>query len=174
MNTQRRTVSIATCGMVLVSLSAARFVAAPPHASFSSRNAPAACTFLGTGDATTALGVPSQPGKQFIDSTGCVWSNDPAASDSSRRVILNTHSPASFGFAAHPAITTIRIEPVAGIGDDAFYQIYPGDASPFIWVRKGTVTFSIRILTRIDPSPFTRDQEKAKEAVLAKAAVAKI
>lgn len=32
MNTQRRTVSIATCGMVLVSLSAARFVAAEPHA----------------------------------------------------------------------------------------------------------------------------------------------
>lgn len=174
MDTQRRSISIATFGVVLVSLSAARSVAAGSHVPSSARNVPVACTLLTAGDATTALDVPSQPGNQFVDSAGCVWSNDPAASDSSRRVILNTHSPVAFHFAMHPAITTIKVEPVAGIGDEAFYQIYPGDASPFIWVRKGTVTFSIRILTRLNPSPFTNDQEKAKEAVLAKAAVAKI
>lgn len=174
MHAQRRTISIATCGLALISLSAARFVAVESHASPSARNAPVACTLLGTGDATTALGVPSLPGKEFMDSTGCEWSNDPAASDSSRRIFLNTHSPMSFHYAEHPAIKTITVEPVAGIGDEAFYQIYPGDASPFIWVRRGTTTFSIRILTRLKPSPFTNDQEKAKEAVLARAAVAKI
>jgi hypothetical protein len=41
-------------------------------------------------------------------------------------------------------------------------------------VRKGTSVFSIRIITRLDPKPFTLDQEKAKDAVLAKAAVAKL
>jgi len=41
-------------------------------------------------------------------------------------------------------------------------------------VRKGDVTFSIRILTRLKPKPFTLEQEKAKELVLAKAALAKL
>jgi hypothetical protein len=154
--------------------SAARFVAPVSHASSSTRPAPVACTLLGTADATTALGATSLPGKELIDATGCMWSHDPAASDSSTRIALNTHSPVAFHAAAHPAITTITIEPVAGIGDEVFYQIYPGNASPFIWVRKGTTTFSIRILTRLDPKPFTNDQETAKLAVLAKAAVAKL
>ena len=97
-----------------------------------------------------------------------------AASDSSRRVALVTHTPRSFDAAKHPAITTIKIEPVAGIGDEAFYQIYPGDSPTFIWVRKGNAVISIRIITRLKPMPFTIEQEKAKEAALAKAAVAKL
>jgi hypothetical protein len=103
-----------------------------------------------------------------------VWSNDPAASDSSRRVTLVTHSLASFRAAAHPAITTIKIESVSGIGDEAFYQIYPKDAPPFIWVRKGNTAFDIRIITGLKPRPFTVEQEKSKETVLGKAAVAKL
>lgn len=85
-----------------------------------------------------------------------------------------TRSLRSFQAAMHPAITTIKIEPVSGIGDEAFYQIYPNNQSPFIWVRKGNDTFVIRILTQLKPKPFTIDQEKAKEAVLAKAAVGKL
>ena len=136
--------------------------------------APPACTLLSPADVTKALEKPSQPGKQFMDETGCIWSDDPAASDSSRRVAVNTHSLRSFNFASHPAITTIKIESVSGIGDEAFYQIYPNNQSPFIWVRKGNNTFSIRILTGAKPRPFTIDQEKSKEAVLAKAAVSKL
>jgi len=74
----------------------------------------------------------------------------------------------------HPAITTIKIEPLSGIGDEAFYQVYPNDQSPFVWVRKGNTVFDIRILTRMKPKPFTIDQEKSKEAVLAKAAAARL
>jgi len=133
-----------------------------------------ACTLLTTADATKALEVPSQPGKELVDSTGCVWSNDPAASDSSRRVTLVTHSLTSFRAAMRPAITTIKIETVSGIGDEAFYQIYPNDQSPFIWVRKGNTAFDVRILMRLKPRPFTIEQEKSKDAVLAKAAVAKL
>jgi hypothetical protein len=73
-----------------------------------------------------------------------------------------------------PAIPTITIEPISGIGDEAFYQIYPKDQSPFIWVRKGNTAFAIRIITWLKPKPFTTEQEKSKEAVLAKAAVAKL
>src|SRR5262249_59103164 len=109
-----------------------------------------------------------------VDSTGCVWSHDPAASDSSCRVALSVRSVRSFQIAMHPAITTIKVEPISGIGDEAFYQIYPNDQSPFIWVRKGNDAFAIRVLTRLKPKPFTLQQEKAKLAALAKAAVAKL
>ena len=156
-------------GFLLLSLAAARFDAA-------AQANPEACTLLSAGDASKALEASSLAGKRLMpaDPTGCIWSADPAASDSSRRIAVNTHTVRAFQFAMRPAITTIKVEPVSGIGDEAFYQIYPGDASPFIWVRKGDKTFSIRILTRLKPKPFTLDQEKAKEAVLAKAAVARL
>jgi len=168
MDAQRRVIFIAACGLLLGSVSATRF-------GVTGSLAPAACTLLTAGDATKALEVQSVAGKEDgMGPTGCIWSNDPAASDTSRKVALNTHSPRAFEIAKKPAITTIKIEPVSGIGDEAFYQIYPNDQSPFIWVRKGDVTFSIRILTRLKPKPFTLEQEKSKEAVLAKAALAKL
>jgi hypothetical protein len=53
--------------------------------------------------------------------------------------------------------------------------VYPKGQSPFIWVRKGNTAFDVRIITRLKPEPpFTIEQEKSKEAVLAKAAVAKL
>jgi len=174
MHTQRRIISIATCGFLLVSISATRFTGAASHASPPTVGSPVACTLLTTADATTALEVSSQPGKELVNSTGCVWSHDPTLADSSRRVTLVTHSLASFQAAMHPAITTIKIEPVSGIGDEAFYQLYPKDQNAFIWVRKGANAFDVRIITRLKPKPFTTEQEKAKEAVLAKAAVAKL
>jgi hypothetical protein len=173
MNTQRQITSIATLGLLVGSTSAARFVAADSHAPSTVQGAPAACTLLTTADVTKALEAPSQPGKTDVGPTMCIWSNDPAASDSSRKVAVNTHSPRSFQFAKSPKIT-IKIEPVSGLGDEAFYQIYPHDQSPFIWVRKGNNAISIRILIGSKSKPFTLDQEKAKEAVLAKAAVAKL
>ena len=163
MHSQRRLASILTVALLLVSITAMRVAA------------PAACTLLTTADASTALEKPSQPGKEFAGPTSCQWSNDPAASDSSVRVTLNTHSVRSFQIAMHPAITTITIEPVSGIGDEAFYQIYPNGQTPFIWVRKGDNTFDVRIITRLKPKPpFTNDQLKSKIAVLAKAAVGKL
>lgn len=160
MRVPRRILTVVTVGPLLFSLS---------------RRAPAACTLLSAADATKALEMPSQPGKEFSGAATCMWSNDPAASDSSRRVALVTHSVAAFKYAMHPAITTIKIEPVSGIGDEAFYQIYPNNQSPFIWVRKGDNVIDIRILTRRKPQPpFTEEQEKTKEAALAKAAVARL
>jgi hypothetical protein len=62
---------------------------------------------------------------------------------------------------------------VSGVGDEAFYQIYPKGQSPFIWVRKGSKAFSIRILGTKTNS-FSIEQDKAKELALAKVAVAKL
>jgi len=166
MKTQRRLISIAASGFLLLSLSAVRFEAG--------RAAPAACSLLTAADASKALEQTSLPGKPLTngDPTGCIWSADPAASDSSRRVALVTVSVRAFQIAMHPALAKIKVEPVSGIGDEAFYQIYPD--SPFIWVRKGDKAITIRILTGYKPKPFTNDQEKVKLVPLAKAAVAKL
>lgn len=172
MTTQRRIISIAGSGLLLLTMSAARFAGGRSHDLSSPRVAPEACSLLSGADASRALEVSSVSSKRLMDSdpSACVWSNDPAASDSSRRVVVVTHTPRAFQAALHPAITTIKVEPVSGIGEE--YQIYPKD-SPFIWVRKGNTAISIRVMTR-KPSPFTVDQAKAKVAVLAKAVVAKL
>ena len=165
MNTNR---IAATTLLLFLSTSAARF------------NAPVqkevdACTLLTVGDASKALEQSSQPGKRLVESspTGCMWSADPKMSDSARKIAVNTHSQRAFEFAKKPAITTIKIEPVSGVGDEAFYQIYPKGASPFIWVRKGSNAISVRMLGT-STNRFSVEQEKAKELALAKAAVAKL
>jgi len=136
---------------------------------------PDACTLLTNADAAKALEVPTVTTSYMVpgSTAGCFWSNDPKASDTSRKVGLNTHTPRAYQFAKQPAITTIKVEAVPGVGDDAIYQIYP-QGHPFIWVLKGQTAISIRILTIDKPRPFTDAQEKAKLLVLAKAAVAKL
>jgi len=166
--TTNRIASAATALLLVLSTSAWRFVA-------TNQNSLEACPLLTTADASKALEQSSQPGKRYMDSdpTFCMWSADPKMSDSARKVAVNTHSQRAFEFAKKPAITTIGIEPVSGLGDEAFYQIYPKGQSPFIWVRKGSKAFSIRILGTKTNS-FSIEQDKAKELVLAKVAVAKL
>ena len=179
MNTQRRIISIAGCALLLISISAKRFVVGDARVPTAARAEPEACSLLSPADASAALEVKSLPGKRITDSDpkGCIWS-DPGASDSSRRVALVLVSLNSFHIANRPAVATI--EKVTGIGDEAFYQAYPNSSktlppsSPFLWVRKGNSAFSLRILTRLKPKPFTIEQEKTKEAALAKVAVAKL
>jgi hypothetical protein len=175
MDTRRRIISITSCGLFLLSIAATRFVPAASRVASPQSSAPEACTLLTNADASTALEVSGATGKRIMADvpTMCVWSNGPAL-DSSRRVALVTVSLGQFQAAKHPAITTITVEPVPGVGDEAFYQIYPHDQSPFIWFRKGNTAVSIRILTKRKPAPFTDEQEKSKLAVLAKAAVAKL
>lgn len=174
MDTRLGTISIAVCGLLYLSISAARFTGAGSDVS-PTRTEPEACSLLTKADASKALEVSNVSSKRIVDADpkGCVWSNDPAASDTSRRVLLVTHTLRAFDAAKHTVITTIKIEPVSGIGDEAFYQVYPSDG-PFIWVRKGNVAISIRIVTGAKPRAFTDEQDKAKEVVLAKAAVAKL
>lgn len=135
-----------------------------------------ACSLLSVAEASKALEQSSLPGKRMVESspTGCIWSADPKASDSSRKIGLNTHTPRAFQFAKSPAIKTIKIEPVSGLGDEAFYQLYPAPADPFIWVQKGGTAISIRIIGGTKENRFPLEQNKSKLLALAKAAVAKL
>lgn len=174
MRTKRPLISIALSGLCLVVLAAMPFAPSGLAALARARSATNACTLLTAADASKAMEKASQPAKQFMDSTGCFWWSDPAEHDTSRRVAVNTHSVRAFGFAKTPAITTIQVVPVSGVGDEAFFQIYPNNQNPFIWFKKGNLAVSIRIITRLDPKPFTLEQEQAKLNALAAAAVAKM
>jgi hypothetical protein len=69
--------------------------------------------------------------------------------------------------------TQLKPEPVSGIGDEAYYEVFGSD-SPLLVVRKGSSAFNIRILNGLASKPFAVGEVKAKEADLAKAVVAKL
>src|ERR1041385_4045949 len=150
-------IATAAAGLLLiVSITAAPSSALP-------QKAIEACTLLTVGDASTALEQTSKPGKRMMEASpdGCIWSADPAASDTSRKLAVNTHSVRAFGIAKAATVPTIKVEPVGGVGDDAFYQIYPAPHGPFIWVRKGNETFSITIIGT-KANQFSLEQGKSK------------
>jgi hypothetical protein len=153
--------------LLLLSIAAARFAAQSQGIE--------ACTLLTVGEVSKALEQSSKPGKRMVEASpdGCIWSADPAASDTSRQVALNLHTPRAFMIAKSPAITTIKIEVVSGVGDEAFYQIYPAPRDPFIWVRKGKNAISIKIMGT-KANQFSVEQDKSKLLTLAKSAVAKL
>jgi hypothetical protein len=122
---------------------------------------------------SAALEVKTLPGKPPLPSAPklCVWSDNPDGSIGNRRVTLSLISRAAFDIVkSNPRI---KIEPVSGIGDEAYYQAFGSD-SPLLVVRRGSSAFNVRILNGLKFKPFALAQVKAKEADLAKAALAKL
>lgn len=168
MNTRRIVTSLGASTVLVVSMSAARFGAAPAEME--------ACSLLTAANASAAIEVPSGPGKRITESDpkGCVWSG-PGDPDTSRHVTLVLVNVRQYQMAYQSKAPGFTAEPVSGVGDEAFYQLLPkNNTEPLIWVHKGTGAISIRVITVQKPSPFTIDQVKAKELALAKAAVAKL
>ncbi len=134
---------------------------------------PDACSLLTEAQVTAALEVKSLPGKPPLPNvhTLCMWSDDPKGAISNRRVTLSVMRRAAFDLGK--GMTRLKVEPVSGIGDEAYYEIF-GSESPMLVVRKGDSAFNIRILNGLKFKPFAVAQVKAKEADLAKAAVAKL
>jgi len=151
-------------GVVLV------FTGGPSAASARPVDATDACTLLTLQQVSAALEVTSQAGKHISPTitTSCIWSDDTAASVDHRRATLSIMRPQ--GFDMPRSSGAMKTAPAQGIGDDAYYLLF-GSASPQLMVRKGGVQFSVRILNGFKFKPFTFDEEKAKEATLAQAAL---
>jgi len=154
---------------------------APNHAtrdllSFARAHAdPDACALLTETDVSAALEVKSLAGTHLVQSSTkvCSWSDVAGNDINHRRVILSVTSASAFN-ALKSQTGIMTMEPVSGIGDDAFYEIPKSSESPFLYVRKGDVAFSVRILNGLKLKAFTRDEEKTKEAALAKAAAGRL
>src|SRR5262249_29392298 len=108
---------------------------------------PDACALLTETDVSTALEVKSLPGTHLVQSSTkvCTWSDVAGTDINHRRVLVSMTSTAAFNV-VKSRTGPITIEPVSGIGDEAYYQIPKSSESPFLFVRKGSAAFSVRIL----------------------------
>ncbi|HEX8942419.1 MAG TPA: hypothetical protein VF785_04720 [Gemmatimonadaceae bacterium] len=134
-----------------------------------------ACALLTADETSKALEVTSLPGKRLVASSPkvCIWSDDPNHGAGSRRVTVSIMTAAAFAIGKSGADKRVTIEPASGIGDEAYYELFKSD-SPFLVVRKGGTAFNLRILNGLKLKAFTLEQEKAKEADLAKAAASRL
>ena len=134
---------------------------------------PVACSLLTEAQVDAALEIKSLPGKPPVPTAPqlCMWSDDPKGGVNNRRLTLSLKTVAAFDMGK--SITQLKLEPVSGIGDEAYYEVFSAD-SPLLAVRKGSSAFTIRILNGLNFKPFAADEVKAKEADLAKAVVAKL
>jgi hypothetical protein len=148
--------------ILLFSIAAVRFTPAQKGA----------CSLLSTADASAALGQTSLPGAPEFG-TGCVWSPQSPPRDTSRQLHVEYHTIRAYDIAKHGNILT-KIEPVGGVGEDAFYQLYPKGGSPFLWVKKGDQSISIRVSTGTKVPLFSESEFKSKLLALGKTAVAKM
>jgi hypothetical protein len=140
------------------------------------RTAPDACSLLTPSDVSTAIESTSLPGKRLFPTNPafCMWSDSPINAVTNRRVTLEILKPNAYDVAKGSGNGT-KVEPVAGIGDDAYYlESIKSSQPPYLYVRKGRTDFQVRILNGLNFKAFTLAQEKAKEADLAKAVAAKL
>jgi hypothetical protein len=170
--TQGHVIPLAACALFLLvasidSASAADRALAQPAADVD------ACALLTTAEVSNALGVTSLAGARLVASSpkACIWSDDPKHGFDHRRVTLSILGLP--GFQVGKSNTRIAIEPASGIGDEAYYELFKSD-SPFLVVRKGNTAFSLRVLNGLKLKAFTLDEEKSKEADLAKAAASRL
>jgi len=147
--------------------------AAVDAASLTMAAASDACALLTTDEASAALEVKSLAGRPVIagNSTLCIWTDSATDSVDHRRITLAiANSTTSFSMAKASGV--IPTETASGIGDEAYYALPKGE-SPILRVRKSSSAFTLRILNGLKLTALTVDQVKAKEATLAKAAVAR-
>ena len=137
--------------------------------------APDACSLLTEAEVSAAIEVKSLPGKRAVESSPalCIWSDDASAGVNNRRVTLSITKTIGFD-AAKSNLRSLTIEPVSGIGDDAYYEIFKTRETPILAVKKGSTAFVIRILNGLKLKPLAIDAVKAKEAELGKAAAGRL
>ncbi len=133
-----------------------------------------ACSLLTASEASTAIGVTVTQGHHVIEphKDQCWWSDDATANADHRRVTLLIEDPSMFS--RMKSIPNVKAEPVSGVGDEAYYVDTKG-AGIVLAVKKGGVAFQLKVLngSKVKP-PIAPDDVKARELVLAKAAVGRI
>src|SRR5579872_7069379 len=100
-----------------------------------------ACSLLTVAEVSAALEVNSLPGSNLLGSPkSCIWSDVQKPGAENRRVTLGIASSV-VGYDTMKSRKVLPIEPVSGIGDDAFYQSFGTHESPILRVKKGNGVF---------------------------------
>ncbi len=134
---------------------------------------PDACALLTEEQVNAAIETKTLPGKHLVPTSTkeCIWSEDAKPNTDHRRVTLTINTLTSFNLGK--STKGPKTEPVSGVGDEAYYIIFSGDA-PMLVVRKGDSAFTVRILNGSKAKALSLDEEKARDLSLGKAAAAKL
>jgi len=127
---------VAVAGCVLLSSTQVRAAAEPTIA----------CALLTTAQIGAATGATVGAGSPIARPTSCQWMGQ------GKTVTLTINQPRAGKspvdqFNAGKANKIVTTEPVAGVGDDAFYVFFPGTtrAGCGLVVKKGSSVFEIRV-----------------------------
>ena len=118
-----------------------------------------ACTLLTDAQVTAALGVTVSPGTPIGLPTSCQWAGKgKIATLTANNTIAGKTALERFDTGKKSNLPGIKVEPVSGVGDDAYYVFYSGTnrAGLGLVVKKGKNAFEVRV--------YRFDLEQAKPA----------
>ena len=107
-----------------------------------------ACTLLTDAQVTAALGVTVGPGTSIGLPTSCQWSGKgKIATLTANNTIAGKTALERFDTGKNSNLPGIKVEPVSGVGDDAYYVFYSGTnrAGLGLVVKKGKNAFEVRV-----------------------------
>ena len=108
-----------------------------------------ACTLLTDAQVSTALGAPIEPGKPIANpATSCQWlGKGKFATLTANNTIAGKTAVQRFEPGKTSTLPGITVEPVSGVGDDAYYVYYSGTTRTGLGlvVKKGNSAFEVRV-----------------------------
>jgi hypothetical protein len=131
---------------------------------------PVGCSVLTQAQLSAATGATIGAGSPIAAPTSCQWSGQGKIVTLTIRGPLSGKSPVDqFNDARKKSVAGIAVEPVSGVGDDAYYVYFAGQnrAGCGLVVKKGSSVFEVRVYG------FELAQAKTVSKVLAQEASAK-
>jgi hypothetical protein len=107
-----------------------------------------ACTLLTDAQVSAALGAPVEPGKPIASPTSCQWlGKGKYATLTANNTIASKTALERFDTGKKSTMPGITVEPVGGVGDDAYYVYFSGTtrAGLGLVVKKENSAFEVRV-----------------------------
>jgi hypothetical protein len=107
-----------------------------------------ACTLITDAQVSSTLGAPIDPGKPIAAPTSCQWlGKGKFATLTANNTIAGKTALERFEPGKKSSLPGITVEPVGGVGDDAYYVYFSGTtrAGLGLVVKKGNSAFEVRV-----------------------------
>ena len=134
------------------------------------------CSLITTEEASAAVGTTVTAHNELGDISGaphCFWSTDTQITESSSTVEIKS-DPGAKSFTASKNVAGKpgfgALDPVSGVGDEAFFDVDMGPETPRLRMKKGQDAYNVLVQS----GAMSPDQRKAAETTLAKQAAARL
>jgi hypothetical protein len=123
---------------------AATLLLVPPAGAFAAGEA---CTLLTDAQVSAALGAPTDPGKPIAAPTSCQWVGKGKFATLTANNVIGGKTALDRFEPGKKSLPGITVEPVSGVGDDAYYVYFTGTTRTGLGlvVKKGNSAFEIRV-----------------------------